>query len=130
MGVYHQLGDKSISLLKEQRLGNYRGAILIPVNYSETETAAQVAEYGLGFELIFDPQLYFPKTARGRLSTWSHYPKDVDTADFSSAAWWTGRVNTISELATRLGVKTVCSPVVAPSNADASYYSLAVGVAD
>ncbi|MGO9709880.1 MAG: hypothetical protein ACLQBL_13515, partial [Polyangiaceae bacterium] len=42
------------------------------------------------FEFIFDPQLYFPRRAdRGQLATWSYFPKDFDTADMSSEAWWT-----------------------------------------
>src|SRR5688572_7247272 len=124
MGVYLQLGDKSVNLLREQRLHLYRGAILSPVNYSELEVKKQVATHqGLGYELILDPHLYIPKTARGHLPSWAHYPKDADTADTVSEAWWSERVEALATVSRRILPAAVCSPATAPRVFSAGYYS-------
>jgi hypothetical protein len=131
MGVYHQLGDKSVNLLNDQRLSKYRGAILSPVNYSEAEVESQVRQHqGFGYELIFDPQLYFPKSGRGYLSSWSYYPKDVDTADLSSSSWWSDRIAALGEVTRRLRPAAVCSPATAPRVYGAGYYATMIAVAD
>jgi hypothetical protein len=131
MGVYLQLGDRSVNLLREQRLHLYRGAILSPVNYPEHEVKKQIATHqGFGYELIFDPQLYFPKSARGQLPNWAHYPKDVDSADTVSDAWWSERISVLSEVVKRLGPGAVCSPATSSRVFSASYYARMIAVAD
>lgn len=133
MGVYHQIGSKSANLIRDQRLSRYRGAILSPVDYSEAATRKEIVEphqLPHAFECILDPQLYFPKAARGQLPSWEYYPQDVDTADLGSRAWWNQRVLAISKVSRRLSVAAVCSPAVIPRSYSASYYSLMIDVAE
>ena len=83
------MGHDSENLLGETGLGAFGGMIVSPVNYPEARVAAQIAAIrGAGrkqpFDVIFDPQLYSPRTERGCLREWSYFPSDVDTAgDFA-----------------------------------------------
>src|ERR1051326_1805716 len=89
MAVFHQMGHDSVNLLGD--VAGYGGAILSPVNCTEDKAAAWVtAHQNATFEFVLDPQLYFPKSDRGLLTKWSHYPKELDTADLGSPAWWDG----------------------------------------
>ncbi len=131
MAVYHQMGHDSENLLHHEHLERFGGAILSPLNYRPADVRAQAAEASerAGFELIFDPQLYYPSTDRGCLRKWPYFPADIDTADLSSDAWWTSLVDAIVECCSPLGVQAICSPVVIPRAYDDSYLIRAVDVA-
>lgn len=45
MPAYHQMGHDSENLLWAPELGQYRGAILSPVNYDQAKVGAQI-EWG------------------------------------------------------------------------------------
>jgi hypothetical protein len=135
MSSYHQMGHDSENLLFEQSLASFRGAILSPVNddiHSVVELVTKIRLSHLSiFDLIFDPQLYFPQSERGQLRTWAHFPSDVDTADISSMSWWQSINQNLSQIATKLRVDAVCSPAVVPrSFAGTDYYSRMVEVGD
>lgn len=124
MSAYHQMGHDSRNLLSEKNLAAYRGAILSPINYTENEVMQQIdACDDMGFEFVLDPQLYYPNTARGKLTQWSYFPSDVDTADQSSNAWWQRLVSQIAETAERLQPAAVCSPSIVPRLFSMDYYS-------
>ena len=132
MASYQQLGDKSANLLHDARLTGFRGAVLSPVNYTESELSTitcSVRKERSTFDLVFDPQLYFPKTQRGVLKEWSHLPSDVDTADLDSEAWWAQRVTSVAKIASRLKPNGVCSPAVVPKRFSDEYYALTVQAA-
>src|SRR4051794_11505644 len=78
MPVYHQIGHQSDNLLTEPLLDQYAGAILSPVNYDELSMLAQVQMYRRtgNRDVIFDPQIYYPRTELVRLRTWSYFPSD------------------------------------------------------
>lgn len=131
MSVYHQMGHGSVGLLSESHLQNYEGAILSPVNYSEAQVRAQTRDrQGEDFEFVFDPQLYYPASRRGKLPDWSYFPSDVDTADLGSLSWWTIRVTDLADALRRLGPRSVCSPVVVPRVTSYDYYVLNAEVAN
>jgi hypothetical protein len=82
------MGNNSENLVFEAELSSYRGAILSPVNSDEDVLGRQVARMKKelnDFEVIFDSQLYAPRSERGKLPTWGYFPKDVETADLSSS---------------------------------------------
>lgn len=133
MSVYHQMGHHSENLLFEADLNAYRGAILSPVNYSKNDTVSQVSEIREelpSFEVIFDPQLYYPNTERPTLRQWDYYPQDVETADTSSLAWWERLVDEILASCSSFNPDRLCSPATIPQNYTNSYYELMVQIAD
>lgn len=130
MSVYHQMGHDTINLVKEKDLMNYSGAILSPVNYTEEEIAQQV-EYMIkrdNFEAIFDPQLYYPRTERGKLKEWSHFPSDVDTVDINNEYWWRNVVDGVLKVCKQIGCHSACSPAFAPRSYTNDYYSMTVRI--
>ncbi len=131
MAVYHQMGHDSQNLLLEDNLKFYRGALLSPVNYKEEKVKAQIDQHGSdNFEMIFDPQLYYPLSERGELPQWLYFPADVDTADQSSLAWWKILLTDIVECVKRLKPHAICSPAVVPRIYSDDYYVLNREIAD
>ena len=131
MSVYHQMGHDSQNLLLEDNLKCYRGALLSPVNDTEEKVKAQIDQHGSdNFEMIFDPQLYYPLSERGNLPQWSYFPADVDTADQSSLAWWKILLTDIVECVKRLKPHAICSPAVVPRIYSDDYYELNREIAD
>ena len=131
MAAYHQMGHDSRNLLSAEHLSSYKGAILSPVNYEEDQVAAIVKEHGSDdFEMIFDPQLYYPNSARETLVKWSHFPADVDTGDLGSLAWWQDTNRKLVGVIERFRPHSVCSPAVVPRAYSDSYYSLNRDVAN
>ena len=127
MSSYQQMGHHSENLLFEPELGTYSGAILSPVNYDPAETTAQITRIRDGlrsdFDLIFDPQLYYPHTERGVLDRWPYFPADFDSADPSSSSWWESILEFLSDTVIPLGVDAVCSPAVVPRTFGTAYYT-------
>lgn len=123
MAVYHQMGHDSQNLLDEKNLHLYKGALISPVNYNEAKVCAQIKKYASDkFEMIFDPQMYFPNSERGKLSQWTYFPSDVDTADLTSTAWWQNIVVEITKTMKRLTPHAVCSPAIVPRVYSDDYY--------
>lgn len=115
MPVYHQMGHDSTNLLKVPELNKFKGAILSPLNLPESKMMSVVENNKKNnLEFIFDPQLYYPKTQREKLRNWSYFPQDVDTADYSSMAWWKSICSGLTLTVERLQVNSVCSPVIIP----------------
>lgn len=133
MSVYHQIGHDSENLLFENGLNSYKGAILSPLNYTKSNTIAQVGkirEELSSFEVVFDPQLYYPASERPKLKMWDYYPQDVDTADTSSFEWWKQLVDQIVASTAAFHPDRICSPAMVPKRFANSYYELMVQVAD
>lgn len=130
MSVYHQMGHDTINLIHDEHLSGYKGAILSPVNYNEEKIAAQIAEMRdkENFETIFDPQLYFPRTERGKLREWSYFPSDVDTAIITEEQWWKSVVRNIASTCQRINCHSACSPVFAPRTYTNEYYSMMISI--
>jgi hypothetical protein len=119
------MGHDSQNLLSEDDLKCYRGAVLSPVNYTEEKVISQIKRHASDqFEMIFDPQLYYPHSDRGELPDWSYFPADVDTADQSSITWWKNLTRDVVECVKRLQPHTVCSPIIVPRIYSDEYYDL------
>jgi hypothetical protein len=126
MAVYHQMGHHSENLLWDSRLSLYSGAILSPVNYSEADIISQVehANRQSNFEMIFDPQLYYPRSDRGLLTSWSYFPNDVDTTDLGSEKWWRNVIDNVIDTCQRIKPTAACSPALAPNVFNTEYFSM------
>jgi hypothetical protein len=121
MSALHQVGHDTENLLAE--VEGFTGAIASPVNYSPLEVVVQVATHQKpGFEMILDPQLYFPRSDRGRLREWSYFPEEIDTTDLSSEDWWFGVGRDALAAARNLGVRRLCSPAPVPNQYSNGYY--------
>lgn len=131
MAVYHQMGHDSQNLLSADNLRCYRGALLSPVNYTEEKVKTQIAGCARDdFEMIFDPQLYYPQSERGELPGWSYFPQDVDTADQSSPAWWNKVNGDIVDTVKSIRPHAVCSPAVVPRTYSDDYYEWSMQLAN
>jgi nucleotide-binding universal stress UspA family protein len=131
MSVYHQMGHHSNNLIDLPGMSTYAGAIFSAINCTEAEAAEQIADVRASkknFEIIFDPQLYAPSSEKGKLKKWAYFPKDVDTADVSSAVWWTEVNKKLAGTCQKLRVDSLCSPVVIPKVFDDRYYSISTRV--
>lgn len=129
MTVYHQMGHDSENLLNDKSLIGYAGAILSPVNYGVTKIASQIKDFQTPtFEFIFDPQLYYPNSQRGKLNTWPYFPSEVDTADVSSKVWWSSfNKNLITDIQ-QISPQSVCSPAVVPKVFTDNYALITVDI--
>lgn len=131
MAVYHQMGNDSENLLREVDLNRYRGAVLSPVNDMQAKVSNQIRRHGSAtFETVFDPQLYYPGSLRGKLPTWPYFPQDVDTADPASLSWWRGVNARLLDTVLKLRPHAVCSPAVFPKDPSDEYYTFNRQVAD
>ena len=125
MAVYHQMGHNSLNLLGESNLVLYKGAILSPVNEDEERLQAAIQNRSTeDFEMIFDPQLYYPSVERGHLPEWGYFPSDVDTADQTSIRWWRRIIIELSKTVRRLQPQSSCSPAIVPRAFSDAYYSI------
>jgi hypothetical protein len=124
MAAYHQMGHQSDNLLTSDHLEKYAGCLLSPVNYTKSETAAQIKNTSeRNLKSIFDPQLYYPKSERGHLKKWKYFPSDVDTADLSSDAWWNAVIDGLVETCQEIAPSAVCSPAIVPKKFDDDYFA-------
>lgn len=133
MAAYLQQGHGSWGLLEEDDIGVYDGLVLSPVNDGPDAVRNGLARLGEKrdqLEVILDPQLYNPTIDKGRLSEWSYYSAEFETADHSDAAWWIARGREVVDDALQLGVDAVCSPALFPRDFSDEYYRLIVEVAD
>lgn len=133
MAAYHQMGHDSENLLLEPSLDAFRGMIASPVNYSESDMNAQIAGIRSAtnksdFDVVFDPQLYFPRTERGCLRDWSYFPADVDTVDRSADGWWHSLVTALASTVGGMSINAICSPAEVPRAYPDAYFEHTVRV--
>jgi hypothetical protein len=124
MATYLQMGDNTENLVGEAGLDKFQGIILSPVNRKDFELKGDVVDYHVKdkYDVVLDPQLYFPRSARGHLSSQPYFDAGMDTADLSSEAWWSERVVALAKFAKDLGVDAVASPVVQPTTWQDDYF--------
>jgi len=126
MSAYHHMGHDTENLIGEKDLVEYAGIILSPVNRSPEILRDHIINFREkgDYDIILDPQLYFPKSERGSLKKYPYFPSNFDTADMTSTAWWNNTIRLLTDLAISLNVSTVVSPVVQPKIWNIDYYSL------
>lgn len=133
MATYLQMGHESWSLLDEPGLRGFSGIVLSPVNDGPSyvqDRLARLRDMRDELEVILDPQLYNPQSARGKLSEWSYWTSEFETVDQSDPRWWKQRGREVVDDAQRLRVESVCSPAMYARVFSDEYYRLTVEVAD
>jgi len=125
MTAYLQMGHDTENLVGAQDLEAFGGIILSPVNRKPHMLSTFIQSFRRkgNFDIILDPQLYFPGSKRGKLPHQPYYPVDIDTADFSSDDWWNNIVSLLGDFAISLGVNAVASPVVHPKTWNEDYFA-------
>lgn len=123
MPAFHQMGHQCENLLSCENLNQFCGAILSPVNYNQEEIKQQIDNYGIsGFEMIFDPQMYYPLSQKGKLQSWSYMPNDYYTADMTSDSWWDQIISRLVEKILEISPDSVCTPIPVPRVFPNEYY--------
>ena len=132
MSVYHQMGNDSINLVFEPNLSVYKGAIISPVNATKAETLGHVERMRAlsEFEVIFDPQLYYPRSDRGCLPTWDYFPEGADTSDVASLEWWYAVADRLIDSMSEVQPNAICSPASVPSVYPDEFFSHCVEVSN
>lgn len=125
MTAYLQMGHDMENLIGAQDLDAFGGMVLSPVNRDPATLTSNVQSFRTkgNFDIVLDPQLYFPTSRRGKLPDQPYYPNDLDTADYSSDIWWTEVVTHLGDFARTLGVDAVASPVVYPRTWTDDYFA-------
>jgi len=130
MSAYHHMGHDTENLIGENDLEEYAGIILSPVNRSPEKLRNYInvfREKG-DYDIVLDPQLYFPKSKRGSLRDYPYFPSDFDTVDMTSLSWWEKTVKLLADFAISLNISTIVSPVVKPKIWNANYYSVCASI--
>lgn len=124
MSAYLQMGDKSENLVGERDLDEFQGIVLSPVNRKPVDLQQDVRTFREkgDYDIVIDPQLYVPGSARGSLSDQPYFPNDIDTADLASDQWWANISDQILSYAGSLGVDAIASPAVLPNVWSPEYY--------
>lgn len=123
------MGNDTANLIPA--LPGFGGAIISPVNSSPADVRGHIDKWQHStFSFVLDPQLYYPKSERGELRQWSYFPAELDTADLTSEDWWNAVGRRVLDVATDLGVTTVCSPAACANQYLNGYYKVMTGVAN
>jgi hypothetical protein len=129
MPAFHQMGHNTSNMIECDEAKSFGGAILSPVNEDENAMSVQIARCAaVNHNVIFDPQLYYPTSDRGKLTNWRYYPSDVDTADHSKPNWWKTICTDLAETCEILGVDSIASPAIVPRAYSESYYGVVCDV--
>jgi hypothetical protein len=124
MSAYFQMGYNTGAIVNDAKLRGYRGCILSPVNETPDSMKALRAELSgrKGFDVVLDPQLYFPRSRRGKLPEWGYFPKDIDTTTLQSDEWWKGTLRELAGTVKEVKATAVCSPAMVPASFTTAYY--------
>jgi len=130
MSAFLQMGHDSENLVGEPGLEGLSGLVLSPVNRSMPDMLLKMMDSRRKgpFDIVLDPQLYCPQTRRGQLPSHIYFPKDLDTADLSSEAWWHQIIEKLVVECDMLGVDAVCTPAELPKKWVPDYYARCVDV--
>ncbi len=130
MPAYMHMGHNTENLIAERDLDEFKGIILSPVNresdYLKTSVPG-IREKG-DYDIVLDPQLYFPRGQRGCVNKQCYFPSDFESADLSSFAWWQSLNASLAAFATDLGVNALVSPSVHPRIWDDNYFNTCVKI--
>ena len=89
MSAYIQMGNNNENLVGRDD-SPFKGIILSPVNRFPNELENDIKKFREKgeYDIIFDPQLYQPRSQREKLNDYSYFPQDIDTAHLTSETWW------------------------------------------
>lgn len=128
MSAYLQMGHDTENLVGETDLDEFKGIILSPVNREPERLRENVPMFRRrgDYDIILDPQLYFPRGQREKLISQPYFPCDFDTTDFSTASGWNDVVDKLAAFASELMVDAVASPVSMPRRWTNEFYNTCV----
>jgi hypothetical protein len=132
MSSYLQMGHNTENLVGANDLDLFEGLILSPVNRDEQTLINNIISFRkIGkYDIIFDPQLYFPKSNRGKLPEYRYFPSDFDSKNIYDSKWWENVVKDLAVCSKNLAVDAVASPVIQPKIWNLEYFSKVVDVRD
>jgi hypothetical protein len=132
MASYFQMGHDTENLVGEKGLELFKGIILSPLNRNPQELEKSIKKFRErgDFDIVFDPQLYFPRSKRGKLRSHPYYPQDMETADQARLGWWNAIVSELIKYANVLDIDTINSPVDLARSWREDYYLRSVKIKD
>ncbi|HOI29925.1 MAG TPA: hypothetical protein PLZ15_09235 [Melioribacteraceae bacterium] len=132
MAAYFQMGHDTENLIGEKDLELFKGIILSPLNRTPKEIQDSVSLFRTKgeFDIVFDPQLYFPRSKRGKLKTHKYFPIDFETGDLNNRSWWNPIINQLSIYANFFDIDSFCSPVILSKSWRLDYYKLCAEIKD
>jgi hypothetical protein len=132
MASYFQMGHDTENLVGERGLELFKGIILSPLNRNPQELEKSIKKFRErgDFDIVFDPQLYFPRSKRGKLRSHPYYPQDMETADQNRLGWWNAIVSELIKYANVLDIDTINSPVDLARSWREDYYLRSVKIKD
>ena len=128
MAAYLQMGHDTQNLVGEEGLESFSGIILSPLNRKKDSLIQDVNSFkGKGtYDIVFDPQLYYPHTEKAKILTHPYFPSDFESADYSNTNWWNNIHDAIIHYCEELGVNSIIAPTVDPKSYDEQYYDFNV----
>lgn len=132
MAAIMQMGHGTENLFAEQELEGFKRVVLSPLNRTPLELEEDVSNFrskGCD-EVVFDPQLYYPKTSKKTLKSHPYFPEDFHTADQSEITWWKRLNSKIAKYASSLAVDTCISPAMQPKVWKDEYFVNLVAIAN
>ena len=124
MSSYMHMGSNTENLVGEKDLEEFKGIILSPVNREPDELMRNMSKFRKKgkYDVVLDPQLYFPRSEREHLQHQPYFPSDLDTADITSLEWWDKTLVLLSAYVKKLDVNAVASPVTYPNTWSDDYF--------
>ena len=131
MSSYMHMGFNTESLIGERDLDLFSGIILSPVNREPQQLKNSIDRFNQqkGYDIVLDPQLYYPQGHIGYLKSQPYFPSDITTADLGDANWWKNVTNILASYAVELNVNAVASPVMCPKVHNDEYLASCVATA-
>lgn len=128
MSAYLQMGHNTQNLIGEEDLDEFKGVVLSPVNEKPSDLTYLIGDIRKrgDYNIILDPQLYYPRVKRGELINQPYFPSDFDTTDFGESRGWVKVINDLSKYSCELGINAVASPVILPRRWSDDYYNTCV----
>lgn len=123
MAAYFQMGHHSENLVGEKGLEKFKGILLSPVNRLPDDLVSDIEKYRKmgNYDIVLDPQLYLPKSIRGKLPHQPYFPNDFETADLSRK-WWNTINKKIFSFCKLLTPSSVATPAHIPKRWTDGYY--------
>lgn len=132
MGSYLQMGHHTENLVGETDLDNYCGIVLSPLNRLPQELIADVKKFKSikKYDIILDPQLYYPRTEKEKISKHPYFPNDFESADLTSLKWWESINKKLINYSNKLEINCISSPVIDPNKFSDDYYHISIEISN
>lgn len=128
MASYLQMGHDTQNLVGAEGLDSFSGIILSPLNRKNNVLKQDILKFKKisDYDIVFDPQLYYPHTEKENILTHPYFPQDFESADYSNQNWWAKIHNAIHQYCDELEVTSIIAPTIDPKSLDDQYYDFNV----